>query len=820
MKKIAPLFLLLFSISAFSQTTLYFPMETEYYYAIFEDGGNFDNVPFVCKVKMNGELGNKKVVAWRKFRTDASGASTCNRSLQVGDEFVVTLSARRARGRIGFALLASPSGTSSWDDRENNYAISINLDGPTYTGNGYDNWYIKYSGGSTSYASFGALEGFDTYFTFTLTLIAADRMNVSIYNGSTTSNFYDVQLNTSDPITDYSIFLHDGYTGTNGYSSIYWGFGDPGDRHKLTNTGSVSIGNSNESFIISSVIPNGFQANSNFMPSTNHLTKEGTGTITLSAVNTYSGITTVSAGTLSVAENYVADDATVQSGATLIINGNPAEFVDLTINNGGFLSVNANKALTVEEIFYNYGTFTINSDETGTGSLITGGSQIINFERYVTGNRWHYVSSPVAGQAIDGDYMTNNSIYSPNGGTNYNFYRWDEPTNYWIIYGDALFGDATFAEARGYAITRTSAGKLSFTGTVRISNVTYPATYNSGQGNGFNLVGNPFTSSLMATTTASATLNFLTINTDLLDDNYEALYIWDEQTGYSNNRNDYKVISNSSITGYNSINQHYVSPGQAFMVKVASAGNLAFNTNMQAHNDATFYKNSDDVWPSVELIVENNELFNSTAIGFNENMTKGLDPSYDIGKLKGNPDIALYTKLIEDNGIDFVIQALPYFEQNYSVKVGLDIANAGEYTFTAATIEQIPEYVYVYFEDKLTGTVTNLKETDNYTCVISESGNITNRFVLHFTLTSVSTEKINANHSNIQIWSSNKTINILNPENLKGQIRIVNIYGQKIIETRLNGNDRQRITINIPTGNYVVNIVDNSFSVSKKIFVK
>ena len=41
-------------------------------------------------------------------------------------------------------------------------------------------------------------------------------------------------------------------------------------------------------------------------------------------------------------------------------------------------------------------------------------------------------------------------------------------------------------------------------------------------------------------------------------------------------------------------------------------------------------------------------------------MTKGLDPSYDVGKMKGNPDIALYTKLIEDNGIDFTIQALPF----------------------------------------------------------------------------------------------------------------------------------------------------------------
>ena len=164
MKQFIPLFLLLFTISAFSQTTLYYPMDIDNYYATFEDGGTFNNVQYSDKVEMYGESGNKKVVAWRKFRTDASGASTCNRSLQIGDEFVVTLVARRARGRIGFALLASPSGTASWEDRESNYAISFNLDGPTYTGGGYDNWYIKYSGGNTSSASFGALENLDTYF--------------------------------------------------------------------------------------------------------------------------------------------------------------------------------------------------------------------------------------------------------------------------------------------------------------------------------------------------------------------------------------------------------------------------------------------------------------------------------------------------------------------------------------------------------------------------------------------------------------------------------------------------------------------------------
>ena len=44
-------------------------------------------------------------------------------------------------------------------------------------------------------------------------------------------------------------------------------------------------------------------------------------------------------------------------------------------------------------------------------------------------------------------------------------------------------------------------------------------------------------------------------------------------------------------------------------------------------------------------------------------MTEGLDTSCDDGKLKGNPDIALYTRPVEGNGVDFALQALPLLEK-------------------------------------------------------------------------------------------------------------------------------------------------------------
>nr|NQU92604.1 T9SS type A sorting domain-containing protein [Bacteroidota bacterium] len=420
--------------------------------------------------------------------------------------------------------------------------------------------------------------------------------------------------------------------------------------------------------------------------------------------------------------------------------------------------------------------------------------------------------------------MTSNSIYSPNGGTNYNFYRYDEDLDYWIIYGATgdpeAFGDTEFGAAKGYCVTRNGEGTVSFTGTVRTSNTSYAATYTADKGEGWNLVGNPFTSSIGVSSSATTTGKFIGDNAALLDDSWEGLFIWDEQSGYTFGDNDYKVISNSSISGYTQISQNYIQPGQGFMVKVVSGGgDVVFNTNMQTHDAGTFHKREEQ-WPTFELAVTGMGESNITAIGFNENMSTGLDPSFDVGKLKGNPNIALYTKLIDDNGIDFAVQALPLFEQNYSVPVGLDIATAGEYMLNLATLDQIPEKVNIYFEDKLTGSVIDFRKFNSYACMINEEGSHAERFILHFTLTPFGTGEISSEEVNLQIWSTNNLITILNPDKLSGEVRIINLLGQEMLSTQLNGDSRQVFEMNMIKGCYIVNISGDSSSINRKIFIK
>ena len=521
----------------------------------------------------------------------------------------------------------------------------------------------------------------------------------------------------------------------------------------------------------------------------------------------------------------------------VIIKGNveikDGGFWDITrflrINPNGNLTIKPGGKLTVDEYTDNNGTFTIESDATKTGSYIPLGTVSGNliFKRYVDeiakSAKWHYVSAPVAGQALNTTWMTNNSISFSDPA--YQFFRWDEDTDYWIYFdytGSAPedFGDDTFIEARGYALTRTGAGELSFTGTVRTSDVTYAATYTTAKGEGSNLVGNPFTSAIGVTSEATSTQNFIAQNSALLDDSHEALYIWDEAAGYNGSNQDYKVISNGAIGEHTRILQDYIQPGQAFIVEVVSGGgDLAFNENMQVHATVDFYKNTKELFPSVELIVENNEFFNSTAIGFNENMSFGLDPSYDVGKMKGNPDIALYTRLVEDNGIDFAIQALPPLNtEKVEVKVGLDVSQAGDYNFKLIESENLDKTTSIKLEDKETGELIDFREIEEYSFNISEAGEIRERFVLHFN-NATGIEDQTSETENIRFYVYNNKLYIIDKELKNGTIQLFNMVGQPVMEKQYS-EAVNTIDLNLSEGYYVVRIITDKTTVSGKVYVE
>ncbi|GAA4345122.1 beta strand repeat-containing protein [Flaviaesturariibacter amylovorans] len=349
---------------ASAQTTVTYPQQVANYYSTYSTGtaGAFNQGSTQVGMYANGG-GTKQVVSWRKFRTDGGAGSSSDRALQVGDQVVITLSATRANGRIGFALLSSPAATGSWNDRESNYAFSMNLDGPAYNSGNWGNWYFK--GAAIQATSFGGSTGYLDY-TFTLTLMAPDRMNVTLTNGSSTLNYFDVQLANANPITDYSIFLDDDWNGS-ANSNLYWGLASGGG-HTVRNTGALQLGASGNSFTVAGIITSGLNANSATITSVpNSLTKSGSGTLTLSGANTYTGIT-INSGKVSVS---AIGDMGVASGLGTAPNTSP---YNLFLSSGALTYTGATASTNRPWAIRAGTTGTIEITEAGTTLTMSGAS--------------------------------------------------------------------------------------------------------------------------------------------------------------------------------------------------------------------------------------------------------------------------------------------------------------------------------------------------------------------------------------------------------------------------------------------------------------
>jgi len=473
---------------------------------------------------------------------------------------------------------------------------------------------------------------------------------------------------------------------------------------------------------------------------------------------------------------------------------------------------------------YSGATLTINSASGGTGSLIVDGSSMgnVTVERYLTQGKWHYISAPVNDTRVFNTFLSLTS-----GATNDQFYWWDEDgtdngsTGIWFDILNSPTGISytvnKFLPSQGYAINYAGTGSetISFVGVPYTDDKPITLTKTDASTNtGSNLVGNPFTSTIAATNGASTT-SFLTTNSSILDDTYNAIYLWDEKADYEGNRDDYTTISNSETATYLAV-------GQAFMVVAKTDdASLQFNTNMRKHGGPTFYKNNvqDDV-TRFYMSVENDEgLYNEILIAFIDGMTKGLDISYDAGKLKGNPNIALYTKLVEDNGTDFAHQALPLLEDEVvAVKTGLDVSTAGSYTFKIKELQNFEESISIKLEDKLTGSLIDLRQIEEYSFNINQSGQIRERFVLHFN-NATGIEDHEQESENIRFYVYNHKLYIIDKELKNGTIQLFNMLGQPVMEKQFS-EAANTFDLNLSKGYYIVRIISDKATVSGKIFVE
>lgn len=187
------------------------------------------------------------------------------------------------------------------------------------------------------------------------------------------------------------------------------------------------------------------------------------------------------------------------------------------------------------------------------------------------------------------------------------------------------------------------------------------------------------------------------------DPNYVALYLYNGST--------YNYVAKSIGWPHGTyLSATHIQIGQGFFVLAMNdLSTFTFTRSMQEHNIGISLLKSakaEDRWPGLQLKVQYGDKENSTLVVYNEKMSAGLDPGYDVGQLSTDPDVEIYTSLVErDNSVNFARQALPLTDYDKNIiPVGIDSEKGGKVTFSAFTVP-LENYKF-WFEDRKTGTFT------------------------------------------------------------------------------------------------------------------
>ena len=487
-----------------------------------------------------------------------------------------------------------------------------------------------------------------------------------------------------------------------------------------------------------------------------------------------------------------------------------ATMENLTINPGGSLTIPPTTCLTVNQTLTNSNTsgvgLRVKSDSTGTGSLITvaaNHTQTAVVGRWLTAGKWNLVSAPV-NQSVSA-FLSSNPVIETNGALRA-MMDYNPGQNNWNPFFSKGAGDGALGDGRGFAMhIGPSNAAVTFTGSLQAGTLTATGLTPGA----WNCVGNPYTSAIGINSASNASDDFLTANvatTPNLDPSYGAIYIWEAADAMDNKPGGYTVISNVPLSSpaFN------IQQGQAFLVRTnTTATSVDFSHAMQLHIPNLALKAAAISWPVIQLNATVNSQKSTAYLAFNDQMTKGLDPTYDVGMLRTNSPLSVYTRLVEDNGVPFVIQSLPGSSISTSViPVGLESVTGGEVVFSSKTIS-LPSDSRVILEDKATKTFTDL-EAGVYKTTIAANSVITDRFLLHTSMRTVSDLPVQPLLSDMKAFMFlNTEIHIEGLVTAQAVATLYDALGRIVLSNKLNEGDLNTIpTPNMSSGIYLLKVVD------------
>ncbi len=480
----------------------------------------------------------------------------------------------------------------------------------------------------------------------------------------------------------------------------------------------------------------------------------------------------------------------------------PAECNNLTIASGGTLTVPVNKSLTVNgdlsiDASATPGTLTVESGASGNGSLILNGTVTgrATVERYIAAytpgqdDGWHEIGSPVNNMAISG------SDFAP--GANDDLYAWGEATNIWLNNKVSGNNITNFTNGNGYLISYQSTATKTFNGTLNNSDISFSnLSYNTTRGNGWHLLGNPFSSAV----------------------------IWgDANWALSGVSGVAKVWDESGATYVDIAANGIIPSTNGFFVQVTSETNsLTIPVADRTHNTTNNNKNSSvaNLKGPLKFKVTNdvNGYYDVNTLGFKAGATEGWDITFDSHKL---------FSLVKTAPQLWTVSKDQQFSTNYLPEITTTAYNiplyfrAGVNTVYHLSVTGVNSFenIRLVLEDLQTGRKIDLSQQGNYD-FSAMTDDDESRFVLH--INSVTAVPSLSEIDGIRVFAYGKTIYLYTPgqKSLKGKVSVFNTVGQEIYTGSLSGMKLQKISLNQKTGIYFVRVEDGNKVVTRKVFIK
>ena len=509
-------------------------------------------------------------------------------------------------------------------------------------------------------------------------------------------------------------------------------------------------------------------------------------------------------------DNITIDNAsgvTLRNTALSTISGN------LLINNGKIFEIEAAQKLEVTgSIINNAGSsgFVLNSDATGTAELLhdlsdVPGTAMCYFEG--PAESWHFISSPVSNQSISGTWLPSGTY---GNGTGYDLYLWNEFNSCWIyklntsstINWNTVHPGSNFEVGRGYLYSfQESQPTKEFVGNLNNGTKNISLSYASESEilKGFNLVGNPYPSSI----DWKASTGWTRTNLKSSGGGYN-IWIWNP---VANNYGVYNSADNDD-TGTNSVSR-YIGPSQGFFVQANNAGDLSMTNAVRIlRGESNFFNIGpiDETKLSIRINSESGSGSDEVKLkfGYLENEKGAL-------KLFSNYENApsLYIPYYSDN-----LSVLNLTSTNNNPVVPIDFIPGTNDNYTLTCDFDLNSFEVILLEDCKTSNIQDMKTNQTYSFKAEKSDD-RNRFKLHFG----NIEEDFGENLPVKVYpNGNQLILDLLLVKNDAEVTVCDIMGRVLLRDNYLGQMQYSITLNAENQILIINIENGNGSFTKKLF--